>query len=68
MVKLSYIVNPKVICLSLLCKNPNAIHLLEQHLDKLDMYEWKLLSFNCATRLGLEFEEYQDLLNECNVI
>ena len=86
-----------------LSSNPNAIHLLEQNIDKVN---WHVLSQNpnamhllakldymqmrlnnqefvqdlvafvcnpnwiqkCATRLNMEFEEYQDLLSECNVI
>ena len=124
MIKLTYIVNPKV-NLGCLSSNPNAIHLLEKNLDKvdwcwlsgnpnaihileknLDKINWEMLSMNpnaihllakldyvkmrldnqdfvqdlvayvchpnwiqkCATRMGLEFDEYQDLLAECNVI
>jgi len=86
-----------------LSRNPNTIHILEQHLDKVN---WSYLSSNpntthllakldyvqmrldnkdfvqdlvafvchpnwiqkCVTRMGLEFDEYQDLLAECNVI
>ena len=102
MIKLTYIVNPKVSWANL-SSNPNAIHLLEQNLDKVN---WFYLSCNqnaihllskldyvqirlnnqefvqdlvsfvcnpnwiqkCATRLNMEFEEYQDLLSECNVL
>jgi hypothetical protein len=42
MIKLTYIVNPKVSWASL-SRNPNAIHILEQNLDKVD---WKHLSRN----------------------
>ena len=102
MVKPIYIVNPKVSWANL-SRNPNAICLLEQNLDKVD---WFWLSQNpnamhllakldymqmhlnnqefvqdlvafvcnpnwiqkCANRLNMGFEEYQDLLSECNVI
>ena len=97
--------NVDKICWHLLSQNPNpnAMHLLEQNLNKVN---WRALSKNpnamhllakldynrmrlnnqnfvqelvayicnpnwiqkCATRLNMEFDEYQDLLIECNVI
>jgi len=42
MVKLTYIIHPKV-SLCVLSRNPNAIHILEQNLDKV---RWDYLSIN----------------------
>ena len=61
--------------------NPNATHLLakldyvKMRLDNQDFVQ-DLVAFvcnpnwiqKCATRMGLDFDEYQDLLAECNVI
>ena len=66
---------------SCLSENPNAIHLFAK-LDYIQMrlnnpdFVQDLVAFvcnpnwiqKCANRLNMGFEEYQDLLSECNVI
>ena len=69
------------VCWEMLSINPNAIHLLakldynQMRLDN-QCFVQDLVAFvchpnwiqKCASRMGLEFDEYQDLLVQCNVI
>ena len=73
--------NVDKICWSYLSSNPNATHLLakldyvKMRLDNQDFVQ-DLVAYvchpnwiqKCATRLNMDFDEYQDLLAECNVI
>jgi hypothetical protein len=66
---------------SYLSSNPNTTHLLakldyvKMRLDNQDFVQ-ELVAFvchpnwiqKCASRLNMDFDEYQDLLAECNVI
>jgi hypothetical protein len=69
------------VCWFSVCRNPNAIPLitkLDYKLMRINNQSFcqELVAFvchpnwlqKCATRLGLDFEEYQELLSECNVL
>ena len=73
--------NMNKICWSVLCKNPNAIHLIakldyEKMRSENQQLFQELIAYlchpnwiqKCANRLNLDFDKYQDLLIESNVI
>ena len=73
--------NVDKVCWFSVCRNPNAIPLitkLDYKLMRINNQSFcqELVAFvchpnwlqKCATRLGLDFEEYQELLSECNVL
>lgn len=73
--------NMDKICWSVLCKNPNAIHLIakldyeKMRSENQPLFQ-ELIAYlchpnwiqKCANRLNLDFDKYQDLLIESNVI
>ena len=73
--------NVDKVCWSSVCRNSNALPLitkLDYKLMRINNQSFcqELVAFvchpnwlqKCATRLGLDFEEYQELLSECNVL